>query len=154
MIRGLIAIGLAGIWMAVAAAAPLPDADVMVVVLDHPVDAGDLLDASDLVEKMLAPGVAQGALRPRDIAGMEAARRLAAGSVVRSTDITRPQLVRRGEPVTITIGSGALIISTMGRALASGAAGASVRVVATSTNRTLDGVVDGPGAVRINANMR
>jgi flagella basal body P-ring formation protein FlgA len=134
------------------AAAALPEAEIVVPVLDRPVEAGDMLALSDLVETPLAPGAARGALRLRDIAGMEAARRLPAGSIVRSSDVIRPQLVRRGEPVAITVRSGALVISTTGRALASGAAGAMVRVVTQSTSRTLEGQVEGPGAVRVMAN--
>jgi flagella basal body P-ring formation protein FlgA len=133
------------------AAAP-PEADIVVPVLDRPVEAGDLLALSDLVETPLPAAAARGALRLRDIAGMEAARRLPAGGIVRSSDVIRPQLVRRGEPVTITVRSGALVISTTGRALASGAAGATVRVVTQSTSRTLEGQVEGPGAVRVMTN--
>lgn len=132
--------------------AAAPESEVAVFVLVHGVEPQDQLTARDLVEAQMALATARGALGLRDIAGMEATRRLAAGSVVRATDIVRPQLVRRGEPVTITIRHGALVISTAGRALGSGAAGAGVRVVATSTNRTLDGVVDGPGIVRVIAN--
>lgn len=139
-------------WLC-AAAAPEVELQQAGVVLDHAVEAGDLLAAGDLVEQMLAPGAARGALRPRDVVGMEAARRLVAGSVVRSSDIVRPQLVRRGEPVTISIRSGTLVITTIGRALGNGAAGASVRVVASATNRTLDGIVEGPGAVRVMASV-
>jgi flagella basal body P-ring formation protein FlgA len=133
-------------------AAALPEEDMPVPVLDHPVDAGTLLAETDLVEAQLPANAARGALRVRDIAGMEAARRLPAGSIVRTTDIIRPQLVRRGEPVTITVRNGALVISTTGRALGSGAAGAMVRVVTQSTSRTLDAQVEGPGAVRVLAN--
>jgi flagellar basal body P-ring formation protein FlgA len=134
------------------AAAPEQDM-VPGAVLDHAVEAGDRLQATDLIEKPMSPGAALGALRPRDVDGMEAARRLAAGSIVRASDIIRPQLVRRGEPIIITLRSGALVISTTGRALTSGAAGALVRVVTNSTSRTLDGVVEGPGSVRIVANL-
>jgi flagella basal body P-ring formation protein FlgA len=82
---------------------------------------------------------------------MEAQRALSAGTVVRASDVIRPQLVRRGEPVTITLRDGGLSISTEGRALGSGAAGDFVRVVSLSTNRTLDGVVEGTGAIRVSA---
>ena len=133
-------------------AAGLPEADIVVPVLDRAVEAGEMLSLSDLVEALLAPGAARGALRMRDIAGMEAARRLPAGGIVRSSDVIRPQLVRRGEPVTINVRSGGLVISTTGRALVSGAAGATVRVVTQSTSRTLEGRVEGPGAVRVMAN--
>jgi flagella basal body P-ring formation protein FlgA len=62
----------------------------------------------------------------------------------------RPErLVRRGEPVTLRLRNGPLTISTAGRALTDGLRGARVRVVALSTRRTLDGIVEGPGDVRI-----
>jgi len=133
-------------------AAALPEVEALVPVLDRPVEAGDQLATTDLVEMPLSANAARGALRLRDIAGMEAARRLPAGSIVRRTDIIKPQLVRRGEAVIITVRNGPLLISTAGRALASGAAGATVRVVTQSTSRTLDAQVEGPGAVRVLAN--
>lgn len=133
-------------------AAALPEADRLVAVLDRPVEAGDLLTETDFVEAPRAPAAARGALRVRDMAGMEAARRLTAGSIVRAGDVIRPQLVRRGEPVAITVRSGGLVISTTGRALSSGAAGATVRVVTQSTSKTLEGQIDGPGTVRVLAN--
>jgi flagella basal body P-ring formation protein FlgA len=153
MTRSLMIAALLVAGTAVGGAAVEPEAQVAGAVLDHSVEPGDALAAADLVEQLMAPGLARGTLRSRDIDGMEAARRLPAGSVMRATDIVRPQLVRRGEPVTIVIRSGGLVISTMGRALASGAAGASVRVVTNSTSRTLDAIVDGPGTVRVVANL-
>ena len=59
------------------------------------------------------------------------------------------RLVRRGEPVTLRLQSGPLTIATAGRALGDGSKGARVRVVAFSTRRTLEGVVEGPGEVRL-----
>ncbi len=120
-------------------------------VLDHAVAKGDLLGAGDFVPGQISAAEARGAPSLKQIVGMEAQRALAAGAVVRSSDLIRPQLVRRGEPVTITLRDGGLSISTEGRALGSGAAGDFVRVVSLSTNRTLDGVVEGTGAVRVAA---
>ena len=122
---------------------------VTVPVLDHAVAKGDLLGATDFVPKEMTPAEARGAPALRDIVGMEAQRALSAGTVVRTSDVIRPQLVRRGEPVTITLRDGGLTISTEGRALGNGAAGDFVRVVSLSTNRTLDGVVEGTGAIRV-----
>ncbi len=143
-------IALAGATAPPDRAEPIPD--IAVTVLDHAVDRGETLSPADLAEAMLPPNAARGALGSRDIIGMAATRRLAAGSIVRSSDIGRPQIVRRGEPVTITLRSGTLTITSSGRALASGAKGDLVRVVATATSRTLDGIVEGSGAVRIAAN--
>ncbi len=124
---------------------------VTVPVLDHAVAKGDLLSAGDFVPKEISAAEARGAPALKQVVGMEAQRALSAESVVRTSDVIRPQLVRRGEPVTITLRDGGLSISTEGRALGSGAAGEFVRVVSLSTNRTLDGVVEGTGAVRVAA---
>jgi len=59
------------------------------------------------------------------------------------------RVVRRGEPVTLRLRSGAITIATAGRALNDGVHGARIRVVALATRRTLEGVVDGPGLVRV-----
>ncbi|HEU0065908.1 MAG TPA: flagellar basal body P-ring formation chaperone FlgA [Sphingomonas sp.] len=122
-----------------------------VFVLAHPVERGQLLAPEDFETRPLAPGMAIGALAPDAAAGREASRTLFAGAVVRSTDLVAPRLVRRGEPVTISLRSGALTIATQGKALTSGGKGELVRVVATTTSRTFDGVVEGSGAVRIGA---
>ena len=117
-------------------------------------EAGDLLVATDLVEAPSGSDLPAGALRVSDVVGMEAARRLPSGRSLRAGDVIRPQLVRRGEPVTISVRDGPLVISATGRALASGTAGAIVRVVAQATGRTLDAEVEGPAAVRIRTNAR
>ncbi|GAA4009844.1 hypothetical protein GCM10022280_03640 [Sphingomonas swuensis] len=59
------------------------------------------------------------------------------------------RLVRRGQPVTLLIRSGALRIATAGRALSDGQLGQRIRVVALATRRTLDGVVENNGEVRL-----
>ncbi|MGK6356707.1 flagellar basal body P-ring formation chaperone FlgA [Sphingomonas sp. DT-207] len=125
--------------------------DVPVAVLAHPVEKGTRLEAADFAVEPRALASARGALRAEDAAGMEASRRLAAGAIVRRSDVMQPQLVRRGEPVTIRIVSGSLVITTGGRALGSGGQGEMVRVVANATSRTLDGIVDGSGTVRVAA---
>lgn len=130
------------------AAAPTVEAPV----LAHAVERGELLSATDFTIEALAVASARGALAPGEAAGMEANRRLSAGSVVRSGDLVRPRLVRRGEPVSLSIRSGSLTITAPGRALSSGAEGDLVRVVSTATNRTLDGTVEADGRVRIASN--
>lgn len=123
--------------------------DVPVAVLAHAIERGARIERGDLVIEPRPAGAARGALAAEEAAGMEAARRLTAGSVVRAGDVLRPQLVRRGEQVTIRVVSGPLVITTAGRALTGGAAGETVRVVADSTSRTLDATVEGSGTVRI-----
>ena len=129
------------------AAQPQPEVPVLV----RDVGKGELLDVSDFgfEPRPLAQG--RGAIGPDAAAGKEAARALRAGAPVRSTDLIRPQLVRRGEPVALTVRSGGLLITAQGKALSGGAKGDLVRVLNTATSRTLDGVVEKAGSVRIAA---
>lgn len=140
-----------GALLALALLAGGPAEDVRVAVLQQPVARGERIEASDFAIEARAPAAARGALPIESAAGMEAARNLPAGAVVRQNDVMRPQLVHRGEPVTLRIVAGALVITASGRALGNAAAGDAVRVVVNATNRTLDGVVEGSGTVRIAA---
>jgi flagella basal body P-ring formation protein FlgA len=120
-------------------------------VLVRAIDKGEIVSAADFTVGERPAGEARSVLTPDLAAGKEAVRALQAGNPVRAYDLIKPQIVRRGEPVTIAVRSGALAITAQGKALASGARGDNVRVVNLGTNRTLDGIVDGPGIVRITA---
>lgn len=115
----------------------------------HSIEKGARFVQDDLVLERRDPREANGALEAGEIVGMEATRRIMAGSLVRSGDVVRPRLVRRGEAVVIRLQNGPLTITSAGKALSDGAAADSVRVVSTATNRTLDAVVAGPGVVTI-----
>ena len=93
----------------------------------------------------------RGALSAPNIVGRAAARRLPAGAVVREGDLRAPQVIRRGEPVTIVLRDGALTISTSGQALNAGGLGETVRVLSDSTRRTLSGRVEAPGRVLVSS---
>ncbi|WP_239987329.1 flagellar basal body P-ring formation chaperone FlgA [Sphingosinithalassobacter portus] len=123
--------------------------EVEVAVLVRDVPRGELLAASDFTTDSGTQVQARSALTPREASGLELRRNLREGSIVRRTDVQEPRLVRRGEPVTIRLVNGSLVIATSGRALGDAADGELVRVVTSTTSRTLDAVVDGPGSVRI-----
>lgn len=124
-------------------------ATVATPVLARVVEKGERLAARDFEMEQRSLSTARNALRPVEAEGMEATRRLMPGSAVRTSDLSRPQAVRRGEAVTIAIVDGPLSITTSGRALSGGGHGEMVRVVSLSTNRTLDAVVERAGRVRV-----
>lgn len=66
----------------------------------------------------------------------------------RTADERPAKPVRRGQPVMLKVAGGALTITAQGKALADGDIGDVVRVV-TSSSRTLEGVVESAGTVRI-----
>jgi flagella basal body P-ring formation protein FlgA len=142
---------LAGLCSASGALAQVRPATAELPVLARAIGKGEIVSAADFTTGERPYGETRGALGAEDAAGKEAVRPLQAGVTVRATDLIRAQIVRRGEPVTIAVRSGALAITAQGKALASGAQGDTVRVVSLATNRTLDGVVDAPGVVRIAA---
>lgn len=138
--------------VALVAAGPALAADaVSVPVLARAIPRGGIITADDFERQPRAAAMAGGLLAPADAAGREAARNLPAGAIVRAGDLVTARLVRRGEPITIALRAGGLVITAAGRALSSGGSGEAVRVVLPATNRTLDGIVEGSGAVRIRA---
>jgi flagella basal body P-ring formation protein FlgA len=58
--------------------------------------------------------------------------------------------VRRGETVTLVYQAPGMSLTMRARALEDGAIGQPVRLMNTSSNRTIDAVVTGPGAARAN----
>lgn len=61
---------------------------------------------------------------------------------------TADAAVRRGDMVTLVYEAPGLSLSMRARALEDGAVGQSVRLLNTSSNRTIEGVVTGPSAAR------
>jgi flagella basal body P-ring formation protein FlgA len=134
---------LLALFTALAAAAAQPP------VLAHDIERGAILGASDFVDGSTDAVAVTGGIEATAAVGLEAVRRLSAGHVVHGGDVMAPRLVRRGEPVTVRARAGALTITTTGRALADGRKGENIRVVVAATSRTVDGLVEGSGTVRV-----
>lgn len=118
-------------------------------VLARTIQRGDLVSERDFAAGEVTAAQARGIVSAQDAAGLEARRTLREGMPVRASDLAEPRLVKRGEPVKISLREGVLTISVLGRALSDGAMGEQVRVFSEATNQTLDGVVEGAGTVRI-----
>ncbi|MEP2830628.1 flagellar basal body P-ring formation chaperone FlgA [Parvibaculum sp.] len=85
------------------------------------------------------------------LVGMSPRRPARAGEPMRIADMQPPILIEKGAQVDVTLISGSLTLTARGRALESGAIGDVVSVVNTRSNRTIQGVVEGPNMVRIDA---
>ena len=126
-------------------------AETPVAVLTRAIARGDILSAADFELQPRAAVAARGVLAADAASGREAVRALPAGTMVRAGDLVAPRLVRRGEAVTLSLQGHGFAITTAARALAAGGMGDVVRVVALSTNHSVDGVVTGAGSVRVAA---
>lgn len=85
------------------------------------------------------------------LVGMSPRRPARAGEPMRIAEMQPPILVEKGAQVDVTLISGSLTLTARGRALENGAVGDVVNVVNTRSNRTIQGVVEGPNMVRIDA---
>lgn len=81
--------------------------------------------------------------------GKVAKRTLMAGSVLRSGDVQREEVVGRGDIVTILYEARGIAISMRGRASEAGAVGDSIAVTNIQSKRVLQGTVTGPGRVNV-----
>lgn len=136
----------------VASAAPAPSAATrQVLVARRLIQRGSLLDPGmlEVVERPtlgLDP-LAVGSLKDVDMA--EAQRDIAAGTVLRSYDIKRALMVRKGQAAMLTVGQGTgFQVTVRVEAQQDGHMGEQVRLKNTESGRLLSGVVVGPNAVR------
>ena len=72
-----------------------------------------------------------------------------AGQVIRSTDLARPQLVKRNEPVLIVYEVPGIVLTARGKAEEVGSLGDTVNVLNVQSKRVIQGVVTGPGQVTV-----
>jgi flagella basal body P-ring formation protein FlgA len=76
-------------------------------------------------------------------------RALTAGTVLTESMLVQAQLIKRGDPVTITIDKPGILIQAPGEALQNGTAGGSIPVRNLLSKLVIHAVVEGPGAVRV-----
>jgi flagella basal body P-ring formation protein FlgA len=126
---------------------------VEVAVLTRALNRGDTAQAGDfMVEKRVKetlPSDAQ--LEAQGLAGRVARRALQAGSVVRTGDLARPEIVARGDVVTIVYEVPGMTLTLRGRASDSGAQGDTIAVVNPQSKKTLQAQIVAPGKVSVSA---
>jgi flagella basal body P-ring formation protein FlgA len=103
---------------------------VEVPVLARAVQAGETILPQDLVLRRLPADTLRGNFlqSAEDLAGLQAARPLMAGRILRTGDLVVPLLIRRGEQVTMTFSLGALQLIGVGVALDHGRRGETIQV--------------------------
>lgn len=123
----------------------------MVPVLTSNLRNGDIIGQADLewVEMYNSDLQPDTFTRAEDLVGSTPRRVAQAGRPLRTIDIQAPQLVARGESVTINFAEGPLNLTAMGRAMQHGARGDVIRVVNTGSNRTIDAIVTGNREVTV-----
>ncbi|PZO82054.1 MAG: flagella basal body P-ring formation protein FlgA [Micavibrio aeruginosavorus] len=80
-------------------------------------------------------------LKEADIIGMTPRRMVSGGRALISNDLERPQMVSRGDIITLVFESGPMMLTVKGKSMQSGAIGDLVRVSSIDSNKNLQGTV-------------
>lgn len=119
-----------------------------VVLTAAPVAANELItDAHITVGQRDITSIADPVVAPSDAVGQTSRRSLRAGDVLRSSSLTAPVLVKRGDAVVMIARVEGIEVSTAGEALDPGAKGATIRVRNSASGQTLRMRVTAPGTV-------
>ena len=90
---------------------------------------------------------------PARIVGMAAKRSIPANRPVSQNDLQSPRIVAKGEIVTMVLSTPIMRLTAKGKAMQHGSIGDTIRISNTQTNVVIDGVVTGPGRVRVDAHV-
>jgi len=123
------------------------------VVAARPIARGTTLSAADLttVTKLL-PNAPAGVLEsPEAALGRVAMRDIAAGTALNANQLKAPQIVRRGQAVTLSLASGPVAVRVAGTALKDGTLGERIPVRNANSKRVVEGVVLADGLVEVAA---
>lgn len=107
--------------------------------------AGTILSAADIAS---GPGAGAG-IDPAVALGLQTRVAVYAGRPIQAGNLSAPDLVSRNQVVTLRYERGGLTIETEGRALGSGSAGATVRVMNLSSRAMLNARVNADGSLSV-----
>lgn len=111
---------------------------------------GTVLTSSDFtVEKLSVQFTRDSVLPSEELVGKSVIRQISVGQAILAGDVREAQVVSRGQPVRVIMGTSELEISTPAIAEQNGARGEFIRVRLQDSNRVMSGRVTDSGVVRI-----
>jgi flagellar basal body P-ring formation protein FlgA len=117
--------------------------------VDHTVEHGEVLKESDLVVLRRPKSETGSIAEMAQVAGLAARHQLHPGQPLRSTDLTKPEIVQRGESVTIVYEAPGIVLTLRGQAQDGGALGDTIGVLNTQSKRVVQGTITAPGRVTV-----
>ena len=112
---------------------------------------GELIGSQDIVwiktpSERIQPDIV---MHPDDLIGKTPKRGLRSGSPIRSSDVQRPVIVKKGSLVTMILKTPMMTLTSQGQAIDNGSDGDVIRLTNTQSNTVIQAVVSGPGVVTI-----
>lgn len=122
-----------------------------VVVAARPLAANRNLTRQDVrLQAMDIADLRQGYISsPQQVVGQQLKYPLAVGRVVPSRSLKLEKIVRRGEQIVLVAAAGSMEVRMNGTALDDASIGDRVKVKNSSSERVVEGIVEGPGIVKV-----
>jgi len=120
-------------------------------VLTHNVAPGEIVRAGDVQwVRLPSTRVSTNIITTEaGLVGMSPRYPVRSGEPIRTSDLQQPIVVAKGAMVDMNYVSGTLTLIARGRAVTSGAIGDTIDIINPRSNRTVQGVIEGPNTVRI-----
>jgi flagellar basal body P-ring formation protein FlgA len=119
------------------------------VTVDHPIERGEVLQASDLTVLRRPKAQSGGLADMKSAVGQAARRQLRPGQPIQVGDLMKPNIVQRNDTVTLVYEAPGLVLTLRGQAQDAGALGDTITVLNQQTKRAVQGVVSGPDRVMV-----
>ena len=122
-----------------------------VVTLTRSIGRGEIIKAGDIaVQRVARARLSSDTITdPEQAIGMAPRASASPDRPLRAAELMKPEIVQRGEHVTITYQVPGVMLSVRGKATEGGALGDSIDVVNVQSNRTLRGTITGRGEVAV-----
>lgn len=122
-----------------------------VPVLERPMARDAIITADDLrlITRPIDSNGAGLVLDQEQLIGMQLKRALDAGSTLRLANLRKPDVIKRGQQVTLVSGSKGLEVRIQGKALANAAEGERVSVSNLSSGKRIEGIAHADGTVTV-----
>lgn len=122
-----------------------------VPVLKHTASSGTVINSHDIEWIDMKDSDLQNdfVVDEQALLGMTPRRMIVAGDPIRDRDLEKPQLVGRGDMITITFNDGTMALTAKGKALQDGSKGDAIRVINLASNRTIDAFVTDENVVTV-----
>jgi flagella basal body P-ring formation protein FlgA len=109
------------------------------------VNAGDIIQASDLVWSDEAIAGAGAPADPDEVIGKAAKSPLRVGAAVQARDLAEPLVVHRNETISVAYDAGGIRLVLQAKALKDASVGESVQVLNPQSKKVIEAVASGPG---------
>lgn len=111
----------------------------------HSLNAGDIVQAQDLVWSREAVASADAPRDPDAVIGMAVRRPLREGDAVSLRDVSAPMVIKRDDVVSVTYAMNGLSLTLQAKAMSDAAAGQSLSVMNTTSKKIIQAVAAAPG---------